>query len=89
MEQLRQLYAKAGPRRRKLLSDMARSTRNYLSKVRRIVDRWREEVEEPTLAWLSTNLPDRARLRMSRPLLKFGDGPDASYADRAMVTSSA
>jgi hypothetical protein len=24
-----------------------------------------------------------------RPLLKFGDGPDASYADRAMVTSSA
>jgi hypothetical protein len=41
---------------------VASRQRNYLSKVRRIMDRWREEAEEPTLAWLSANPPDRARL---------------------------
>jgi hypothetical protein len=78
MEQLRQLYAQGGAaaqeaavrygqkyarQRGAMVVDVVASRqRNYLSKVRRIVDRWREEAKEPSLAWLSANLPDRARL---------------------------
>jgi hypothetical protein len=75
---LRQLYAQggatardraarygqeyAGQRGAMVVDVVASRQRNYLSKVRRIVDRWREEAEEPTLAWLGANPPDRAHL---------------------------
>jgi hypothetical protein len=78
MDRLRQLYAQGGAaaqeaavrygqkyagRRGAMVVDVVASRqRNYLSKVRRIVDRWREEAKEPTLAWLAANPPDRARL---------------------------
>jgi hypothetical protein len=69
---------KAGPRRRKRLRGNAQKyagqrgamvvdvvasrRRTYSSRVRRIVNRWREEAREPTLAWLAANPPDRAHL---------------------------
>jgi hypothetical protein len=78
MERLRQLYARGGAaaqeaavgydqkyarQRGAMVVDVVASRqRNYQSKVRRIVDRWREEAEEPTLAWLAANPPYRARL---------------------------
>jgi hypothetical protein len=78
MERLRQLYAQggaaaqeaalrygqkyAGQRGAMVVDVVASRQRNYLSKVRRIVDRWREQAEEPTFAWLGANPPDRVRL---------------------------
>jgi hypothetical protein len=75
---LRQLYAQggaaaeeaaarygqkyAGQRGAMVVDVVASRQRNYLSKVHRIVNRWREEAREPTLAWLAANPPDRARL---------------------------
>jgi hypothetical protein len=75
---LRQLYAQggaaaeeaaarygqkyAGQRGAMVVDVVASRQRNYLSKVHRIVNRWREEAREPTLGWLAANPPDRARL---------------------------
>jgi hypothetical protein len=75
---LRQLYAQsgaaaeeaaarygqkyAGQRGAMVVDVVASRQRNYLSKVQRIVNRWRDEAREPTLAWLAANAPDGARL---------------------------
>jgi hypothetical protein len=77
MDRLRQLYAQGGAaaqeraaqygqtyasQRGAMVVDVVASRqRNYLSKVHRIVNRWRKEAKEPTLAWLAANPPDRAR----------------------------
>lgn len=77
-ERLRRLYAQggaaaqeeaarygqkyAGQRGAMVVDVVASRQRKYLSKVRRIVNGWREEGREPTLAWLAANPPDRARL---------------------------
>jgi hypothetical protein len=75
---LRQLYAQGGARAQEAAAQygqkyvgqrgamvvdvVASRQRTYSSRVRRIVNRWREEAREPTLAWLAANHPDRARL---------------------------
>jgi hypothetical protein len=76
--QLRRLYAQggaaaqeetarygqkyAGQRGAMVVDVVASRQRTYLSKVRHIVNGWREEAREPTLAWLAANPPDGARL---------------------------
>ena len=78
MARLRRLYAQggaaaqkeaaqygqkyAGQRGAMVVDVVASRRRNYLSKVRHIVNAWREEAREPTLAWLAANPPDGARL---------------------------
>jgi hypothetical protein len=52
----------AGQRGAMVIDVVASRRRAYLSKVRRIVDRWREQAREPTLAWLAANPPDATRL---------------------------
>jgi hypothetical protein len=75
---LRQLYAQGGAaaqeraarygqkytgqRGATVVDFIASRQRNYLFKVPRIVNSWRKEAREPTLAWLAANPPDRARL---------------------------
>jgi hypothetical protein len=44
---------------------VASRRRPYLSKVRRIVDGWRAQAVQPTLAWLAANPPDAARLGLT------------------------
>jgi hypothetical protein len=77
-ERLRRLYAQggaaaqeaasgygqkyAGQRGAMVVDVVASRQRTYLSKVRHIVNRWRQAAREPTLAWLAANPPDRARL---------------------------
>lgn len=62
-DQAREYGRKYARQRGAMVVDVVASRqRDYLSKVRRIVDRWREEASEPTLAWLAANPPDRARL---------------------------
>jgi len=77
-ERLRQLYAQGGAAAQKAAAEygqkyagqrgamvvdvVASRQRTYSSRVRRIVNRWREEAREPTLAWLAANPPDRVRL---------------------------
>jgi hypothetical protein len=51
-----------GQRGAMVVDVVASRQRTYLSKVRRMVNVWREEATEPTLAWLAANPPDRARL---------------------------
>lgn len=78
VRRLRQLYAQggtaaqeaavrygqkyAGQRGAMVIDVVASWQRNYLSKVRRMVDRWQEEADDPTLAWLAANPPARVRL---------------------------
>ncbi len=52
----------AGQRGAMVVDVVASRQRNYLSKVRHIVNGWQEEAREPTLAWLAANPPDGARL---------------------------
>jgi hypothetical protein len=75
---LRQLYAQGGAAAREeaarygqkyarqrgamVVDVVASRQRSYLSRVRHIVNGWREEAREPTLAWLAANPPDGARL---------------------------
>jgi hypothetical protein len=54
----------AGERGAMVVDVVASRQRAYLSKVDRIVNRWREEAREPTLAWLAAHPPDRARLEL-------------------------
>jgi hypothetical protein len=51
-----------GQRGAMVVDVVASRQRTYQSKVRGIVDGWRDEAREPTLAWLAANRPDRARL---------------------------
>lgn len=75
---LRQLYAQGGAVAREeaarygqkyarqrgamVVDVIASRQRTYSSRVYDIVNAWREEAREPTLAWLAANLPDRGRL---------------------------
>jgi hypothetical protein len=52
----------AGQRGAMIVDVVASRRRTYSSRVHRIVNGWREEAREPTLAWLATNPPDGARL---------------------------
>jgi hypothetical protein len=52
----------AGQRGAMVVDVVASRQRTCLAKVRHIVNGWREEAREPTLAWLAANPPDQARL---------------------------